>query len=296
MSETLANPPVVVGFEDDDAGRRAVVWAADHAARVKCPLTVVHVLDWPVTADSEAMSGSSEATWRAEARAAGQRVLDVGAALACGRQPGVEVQRRLADGPPSEALLSAATGAGALVLGSRRLSSLRQMLTTGSVAVPVSTRAPCPLVVVRHAEHSAARPRKIVVGVDGSPASERALAWAFDEASRRDATVLAVSALSVPHSPFATVAAAQAMSDAAVTLERALIRCGRAYPDVRSRPVVVAGHPARQLVDEAEDALCLVIGTHGRGGFVEMLLGSVSRELIHRAPCPLVLVPETFDA
>jgi nucleotide-binding universal stress UspA family protein len=62
------------------------------------------------------------------------------------------------------------------------------------------------------------------------------------------------------------------------------------YPDVTVRRVVTGGRPARCLLDQAEGAQLLVVGSRGRGGFAGMLLGSTSRTLIHHAPCPLLVV------
>jgi nucleotide-binding universal stress UspA family protein len=135
---------------------------------------------------------------------------------------------------------------------------------------------------------------RIVVGVDGSQAAREALRWAIDEARRRDATVEAVYAW---HQPFmagymmegeldlghyeeeaqkSLDAAVDALEDSAgVTIERKL----------------VAGSAAGALVDEAKGAALLVVGSRGRGGFSGLLLGSVSQQVAHHAPCPVVIIP-----
>jgi nucleotide-binding universal stress UspA family protein len=141
---------------------------------------------------------------------------------------------------------------------------------------------------------------RIVVGVDGSPTSARALRWAVDEAVRRGATV---EAIHVWHSDYAFYAMAPFGSAVSVvppgTLEQVARRClndtvdsvdqsGLTQPIQR---ILAQGGAARELLDAAKNAAMLVVGTHGRGGFAGMLLGSVSQHVTHHAPCPVVLVP-----
>ncbi|NUU26284.1 MAG: universal stress protein, partial [Streptomycetaceae bacterium] len=211
------------------------------------------------------------------------------------RRPDLVVAVRLVDGPPQRVLRGAAVDASMVVLGSRRLSSVREALTNGSVAVPVAAHARCPVVVVRYPEYDAGLTAKVVVGVDGSEHAERALAWAFDEAARRGATLLVVRACPVPLAPAAAAVAEEMVADARATMRDTLARWTTAYPDVETQTHVTLGHPVRTLADVAGDALCLAVGTRGGGGFVRMLLGSVSHGLIHHARCPLVIIPLAPD-
>ena len=66
------------------------------------------------------------------------------------------------------------------------------------------------------------------------------------------------------------------------------------YPDVEVEQIITRDRPVRALADASEDAQLLVVGSHGRGGFRGMLLGSTSRALLQEAPCPLMVVrPES---
>jgi nucleotide-binding universal stress UspA family protein len=137
----------------------------------------------------------------------------------------------------------------------------------------------------------------VVVGVDGSPTSEPALAMAFEEAAMRGAGLVAVHAWVEFTSETAYVSARQFLVDwnAVETREHEMLAERLAgwqekYPDVEVRRVVTGGRPAKCLLDEADDAQLLVVGSRGRGGFTGMLLGSTSQALIHHAPCPLVVV------
>lgn len=157
---------------------------------------------------------------------------------------------------------------------------------------------------------------EILVGVDGSAASNRALAWALDEARRRgDATLVVVHAYAPPQSrrphayasPYmpADVLQRQIGQDrqwheeqeqAALRYAEALVddtldRAGAESRDVAIRRFVAAREPAETLVEMSDDADLLVLGTRGRGGFKGLLLGSVSQQCIQHARCPVVVVP-----
>ena len=136
----------------------------------------------------------------------------------------------------------------------------------------------------------------IVVGVDGSDGSARALRWALDEAREWQATVEAVHAWSPPYAGIG-VESGWAMADpvleeAATTLLAEAVDAadtgGLPEPVVRT---VRCGHPAATLIEVAADADLLVVGSRGLGGFGRLLLGSTSTQVAHHAPCPVVVVP-----
>lgn len=141
---------------------------------------------------------------------------------------------------------------------------------------------------------------RIVVGVDGSVHATKALAWAVEEAGRRGATVRAVHAWRYPY--FGTgldgvpipESVLQGVEDGArQTLEQAVDRVPHAGITVER--VLVMGPAAQVLVEAAADAELLVVGSRGRGGFAGLLLGSVSQQCAHHAPCPVVIVPAEED-
>ena len=142
----------------------------------------------------------------------------------------------------------------------------------------------------------------IVVGVDGSPSSRRALRWAVDRAMRTGQPVHAVIAWDYPVMVGIPVNYGIAQADAtdwAGTSEEILDETVRATltddEAARVQRHVVQGHPARVLRDAAADADLLVVGSRGHGGFAGMLLGSVSQHLIAHAPCPVTVVRETAE-
>lgn len=136
---------------------------------------------------------------------------------------------------------------------------------------------------------------RIVVGVDGSPQAVAALRWACEEAARRTCVVEAVTAYTGSRHPADQLSEMEAQHQAALheavqTLEDALSQVEvPAVVEVRSRPIDDA--PAHGLLELGRGAELLVVGTPGHGVVAGLLLGSVSQECIHHAPCPVVVVP-----
>ncbi|GAA1762560.1 universal stress protein [Luedemannella helvata] len=136
-------------------------------------------------------------------------------------------------------------------------------------------------------------PRRIVVGVDGSVASVQALRWALGYARAAGAAVEAVIAWDIPSSMGygPTVIEGVDIATAAREALAAIVEGNSAeYPGVAVTQRALRGHPADVLIDEAEGADLLVVGSHGYGGFARALLGSVSQHCISHADCPVVVV------
>jgi nucleotide-binding universal stress UspA family protein len=137
----------------------------------------------------------------------------------------------------------------------------------------------------------------IVVGVDGSEESKRALRWAVEEAALRHVPVRAVYAWTPPLVPgalgFAVLPAADldAVREGAVELLDAAVDEVVDGSGVEVTRAAVQGAPAKVLLQAAEEADLLVVGTRGHGGFAELLLGSVSQQCAHHATCPVVVIP-----
>ena len=130
----------------------------------------------------------------------------------------------------------------------------------------------------------------IVLGVDGSPSSKAALRWAVWHAELTGGSITALMAWDVP-----AIYNWEPPEDAVATTARRLaevIQETVGEPPVEIHREVAEGHPARALLDAAEEAGAdlLVLGKRGRGGFTEALLGSVSQYCVHHARCPVVIV------
>ena len=132
---------------------------------------------------------------------------------------------------------------------------------------------------------------RIVVGVDGSPASIRALKWALDQAVLTGAAVEAINAWQYPQVPGGQVSAMgfNFLANAEQILKNAVESVGASTESVTTRTVL--GHPVQVLVDASGGADLLVVGSRGHGGFAGMLLGSVSGQVATYAQCPTVIVP-----
>jgi nucleotide-binding universal stress UspA family protein len=138
---------------------------------------------------------------------------------------------------------------------------------------------------------------RIVVGFDGSEPAEAALLWAAEEAKLRGSTVQIVHAWLVPYVGDALGFAMasmyeheQALAQAAqVTLDRAAATVKEHAPDVKVETTLVEGGAAAALVEASKDAALVVVGSRGKGGFVGLLLGSVSHQVAGHAHCPVVI-------
>jgi nucleotide-binding universal stress UspA family protein len=131
----------------------------------------------------------------------------------------------------------------------------------------------------------------IVVGIDGSEISRRALRWAVEEARLRHARVRVVHAWWIYPMLAADMEAPHLTSDASGTVQAFVTETLGEEHDVEVEVVAVQGRQASAaLVDAAEDAELLVVGSRGAGGFSSLLLGSVSQQCAHHAPCPVAIV------
>ena len=137
----------------------------------------------------------------------------------------------------------------------------------------------------------------IVVGLDGSEGSSGALRFALTEARLRGATLKAVSTWQIPATAYETgwVPSPTDLADfprlAQDAIDKELAAMGEEAAGIEVTPVVREGHPADVLCAEAHDADLLVLGSRGLGGFRGLMLGSVSQQCAHHAPCPVAIVP-----
>ncbi|WP_112140609.1 universal stress protein [Glycomyces dulcitolivorans] len=141
---------------------------------------------------------------------------------------------------------------------------------------------------------SESKPDRIVVGVDGSAASLRALEWALREAALTGAVIEAVHAWEVPAqygTGMMVLPSGEEFETAAKeSLARSIEQAAGSDPGVEIEQNAVAGHAAKVLIDAADGAALLVVGSRGHGGFVGTLVGSVSQYCVSHAPCPVVVV------
>jgi nucleotide-binding universal stress UspA family protein len=291
---------VVVAFDGSPQSEIAVRWASREAARRGRPLDVVHVVD--VSGAIPDVLASQVSDWRERAMEAGARIADEGVELAVRAAREVRA-RAVADiGAPVEVLLHASRRADLVVVGTRGRGDF-SAAWLGSVSTAVAAHASCPVVIVRGDGRPAPGPSvPVVVGVDGSSASERAVDVAASVAAQAGApleivsvwTGLAVdgrmSALAAGMSTRADVFSPAARANAEQVADQALAQLREAHPDLHVRQVVLEGYPAQVLAEAAEGAALLVVGSRGRGAFTGLVLGSVSHGVAHTAPCPVMVI------
>lgn len=296
MSDTKATNEIVVAVDGSDAGTAAVAWAANAAVKRNAPLKLVTAYTMPQFMYADGMVPPQELYDELENEAMDK--INNARAQVSDLDENIQVSHFVAEATPIDLLLSLSDDADIIVMGSRGLGGLSG-LVLGSVSSAVVSHAACPVVVVRKDNDVVPETKygPVVVGVDGSDISREALAYAFREADARGATLRAVHswADAQVQSSLVGLSAVQSQLDAMTAQERKVLEDELApyrekYPDVEVEEVVERDRPIQVLKENAADAQLLVLGSHGRGGFRGMLLGSTSRALLQYAPCPMMVV------
>lgn len=287
---------IVCAVDGSDASATAAKWAANTAVKRGIPLRLVSSYSMPQFLYAEGMVPPQELYEDLEAETL--KKIEEATRIAVEFVPGVDVSHQIEEGSPIDMLLDLSEQATMIVMGSRGLGGLSGMVM-GSVSAAVVSHAACPVVVVREDNHVTEETKygPVVVGVDGSGVSQKAIENAFKEADARGAELIAVHTwmdMQVQAS-LAGLSAAQQQWQVVEEEQNALLGHRLAgwqerYPDVRVTRVVTRDRPVRALADASEGAQLLVVGSHGRGGFKGMLLGSTSRALLQAAPCPMMVV------
>ncbi|GHE47807.1 universal stress protein [Streptosporangium violaceochromogenes] len=278
--------PVVVGVDGSQEGRRAVCWAADDAFRRGAPLRIVHVVD----RGPYDISRFTAAEWPEALIESGRRVLAEAERTARDRRPSVEVVTELIEDGVVDALCGQSAAAVEIVLGSRGLGGFAGALL-GSVSVHVAGHAHGPVVVVRSEEDTTYG--EVVVGVDDLPECEPALAFAFEQARLRGCALRAVHAWQLPVHAFAPeisydldeIRRAQHR-----VVEERLQAWRERFPRVRVVEDVQSAHPVDALTGASSKADLVVVGSRGMGTLGSVVLGSISRAVLHHAHCPVAVV------
>lgn len=277
-------PPVVVGVDGSESALTAVRWAAAEARRRDTRLRIVHVYQVPAGYPQ----GFVDVRLLHDALVTqGKAWLDLAREVAEETARGIVTEVVEVHAPTVPTLTRESADAAVLVLGTRGLGGFAG-LVVGSTAVELATRANCPVVVVREPE----RDGPVVVGVDGTPASEAAIAFAFAVASSGGGHLVAVHAWTDRLLEIAFAGTPEALDisrvaeEAREVLGERLAGWQELYPDVRVTREVVRERASRALLRHGEGARLVVVGTRGRGG----LLGSTSRHLLQHAPCPVAVV------
>lgn len=290
MTSAAQEQPVVVGVDGSDASLGAARWAAELAAARALPLTLLHAvprLEWHFAgagAPTEPEGNGDEVLAAAEA--------DVRSAYA-----DLAIRTATVKAAVATALADASQSARMLVVG----AGAADHRALGGHAVRTVHRAQCPIVVWRApVAKRTGKPLPVVVGVDDSESSSRALAEAFDVARVLHAQ------LTVAH--MWEIDAAVGMGDLGGEgnmdwqlldvletqqrrrMDELVQPLARKYPNAHVVKVFQDISPAKGLTDLSREAQLVVVGSHGRGRLAGSILGSVGQNLIHHAECPVLVV------
>ena len=292
MSTTESHGGIIVAVDGSPSSLVATDWAARDAAMRHVPLTLVHVLSQPTVGMwPEPLSAAGLLDWRAKSghqivsdarRVADRAILDF--------DP-IVVEELSCAGAPIPSLVDLSKDAAMMVVGCRGHGALKRRLL-GSVSSGLVQHAHCPVAVIHDEDPLMDYPAQapVLVGIDGSPASELATALAFDEASRRAVGLIAMHAwFDDDLRAWAGIDWDRQLEVGKEALAERLAGWQEHYPDVEIDRRLVDGDPAERLVTASEGAQLTVVGSHGRGGFTGMLLGSVSSAVVQAARMPVIV-------
>ena len=285
---------ITVGFDGSDSSSEAVLWAAEEAVARRAPLHIVACWD-----DMASLAAGSAAFPEAGAVLSSSRAMETVLARMVGvveqSHPDLRLTAETQPGPASAVLMDRVDIEGLLVVGASSHHGVGAFWL-GSTARHLVHHAPCPVVVIRGAA-SRGRPDRVVVGVDGSPASDRALRWAADEADLHQIELSIVHGWWYPYET-RTNAAEQARDltriDAAGVLEEAE-RLARDCCGAEVTGHLVEGSPPTAILDSLRDGDLLVMGSRGRGAVRSGLFGSTVYNVLDHSAVPVVVVRGVED-
>ena len=286
------NGSVIVGYDASPWSERALAEAASAAALRGVPLVVVNAFHWLVPAAPTALTplGAEQAT-----RKVAEETVAEAAAGVRARYPGMDFETRVVHPPAGPALAKAARPGDLIVVGNRGRGGFTELML-GSVSHRVLGHAPCPVLVVR-GEH---RPRhdRVLATIDIDEPSDDVLEFAFAEAARREARLIAATVWDstwltagidegdVP----AEIDAIESEHDSRLAV---LIQPWQArYPQVHAVRRIGAGAVGHTLVKATGEADLVVVGGRKHGeGHPGMRIGPVANTILHHADCPVAMVP-----
>ncbi|MGC0400495.1 nucleotide-binding universal stress UspA family protein [Streptomyces sp. SAI-126] len=294
---------VTVGLDGSPESRAAAEWAAREAKLRGLPLRLVHVwepLPEPM-AQAPLLGAETQQHWSERI----PRETAEGLRL---RHPGVHVDREQISGRPMDALAETSKDAELLVLGSRGLSGIGGFLV-GSVGMAVIAHTDTPVVLVRSGEQAADEHEKdpagipsaatayrpVVLGLDTDHPDDTVIAFAFDEAARRQTSLRVVHSWILPPYYVSSLPAAPEIGvelgrQDAAALAKVLSPWRQKYPDVEVVEESRLGSPANHVIDASREASLVVVGRRIRRSPIGAHIGPVTHAVLHHATAPVAVV------
>jgi len=280
---------VVVGYNDSEESNYAVRWAAQVARRREAPLLVVSSRVW-----DEPIPALRDSEMAAQAVRLSEDLASKGADIA--RQEAADITINIAgvQSRATDALRGYSSEAQLVVVGHQSRSSRLRGVLSGSVALAVSRLAKCPVAVVRGSQHTLPTTHyPSIVAIDGSGHSDAALMlaarWAFETRTLLR-IVMAWTTTFLDYDIDEGQQTAHASQAATDIMQAAVAKVIASYPKLQIEPVTAQGRAAEVIVQTAADASLIIMGARGRGSLASLLLGSVSREVVEQAHCPVYIV------
>ncbi len=290
MSTDVADgQPVVVGIDGSDTALAAAQWAAAYAAKSGSPLVLLHAvarLDWHFLTEAPAPAGDGDDT--------ADSVLGAAEAAVRAAQPDLDVRSAIVKKSVAGALQDASDGARLLVMGTGTDGDI-----LGRHVVRIAHRALCSVLIWRApVAHRTGKPLPVVVGIDESEDSLRALTVAFDTAHVLHAPLTVVHMWEIGAA--VGLGYSQGLMDWQLLdllqtqqrqrMDELVAPFARKYPNAHVNEIFRDISPAKGLRELSGGAQLVVVGSHGSGRIAASTLGSVSQNVIHHAECPVLVV------
>lgn len=269
----------IIGVDGSEQSRVALDWGLARAAESGASVELLHVADDSFL--SESVAFLSEAQQASEQMLAAEREYALSTGFT-GTITGTAVV-----GHPIAEVEEASKRADLVILGAHAGSKLAGSFF-GTRAVKIAAVAHCPVAVVPFETEGDPAPG-VVVGVDGSEASQKAVAFAAERASMRGVPLIAVYAWMPPLTPGLEYLWSEELVESQRSAAEEAIAIGTAglasrYPDLEIERRIVQAPPVAALLQAAENADMIVVGSRGRGGISRLLLGSVSHGVLQALP------------
>ncbi|GHF37391.1 universal stress protein [Streptomyces griseosporeus] len=282
--------PFVVGVDGSDGSLAAVDWAVDEASRHGLPLRLVYASLW----ERYEKTVPNLRRERTSERVLAEHIVASAAERVRRTDPDLKVTTETVPAEAVFALMSEGDNASAVILGAWGRGQVAEALL-GSVSLAVAARAYCPVIVVRGDKAAlAATHERITLGVKDAETSAEAVRFAFREAETRGCELDVVHTWRCPteHARPSPEPAHRHDEQALALIDTLTADAAADHPAVRVRRTVIEGPAGRLLVDRSAAADLVIVGARRRSARFGLQLGRVTHTLLHRAACPVAIVPQ----